>query len=105
RLAILAFLHIYPIKLFHKPHSILIDLWFCFCSSRIEIKLISRQMFSKCFCNLTAAGVVNTDKSDFLLTHNQNPNLCNRATTSAAFKTLPIATTFRSEEHTSELQS
>src|SRR5699024_3568395 len=91
---ILAFLHIYPIKLFHKPHSILIDLWFCFCSSRIEIKLISRQMFSKCFCNLTAAGVMHTNKGYLFLIHRSKPSLCSRSITSADFKTIPKATTF-----------
>ena len=49
-----------------EPHSVLIDLRFCLCPGRIEVKLVSRQMFSERFCDLAAARVVNTDKGDFL---------------------------------------
>lgn len=88
RLAVLALFHIYPVKLLHEPHSVLIDLRFCLCPGRIEVKLVSRQMFSERFCDLAAARVVNTDKGDFLFTHGWTSSLCIRAITWTACKIL-----------------
>ena len=69
RLAVLALFHIYPVKLFHKPHSVLIDFRLCFRPRRIEIVFIPGKMLAECFRNLTAAGIMHTNKSYLFLIH------------------------------------
>lgn len=40
-LAVLCLLHINTVDLFHKPNSILVDLWCCFCSSGVKLKIVT----------------------------------------------------------------
>ena len=66
KLAVLCGFHVNTMNLFHQANGILIDLRLCFRTSRIAFKYIGSQIFSQCFCNLTAAGVMDTDKGNFL---------------------------------------
>src|SRR5699024_12683555 len=50
-----------------SPKRFLNYLRYSFCTGRVTFKNISGQIFPKCFCNLTATGIVNTDKCYFWL--------------------------------------
>lgn len=76
RLAVLALFHIYPISLFHQPHSVLVDLRLGLCPGRIEIKPILCQLLSQRFGDLTAAGIMHADKRYFFLLHHRSSNAC-----------------------------
>ena len=65
-LTVLGCFHVNAIYLLHQPDGILIDLRLCFCACGIAFKHIACQLFSQRFCNLAAAGIVDTDKCYFL---------------------------------------
>ena len=64
---ILCLLHVNAVKPLHKPYGIFIDLRLGFSSGRVKIVFIAGKMLSECFCNLTAAGIMHTEKRHFIL--------------------------------------
>ena len=84
-LTVLGGFHIDTVDLLHQPDGILINLRFRFCTGRIAFKHIAGQLLSQRLRNLTAAGIVDTNKR--YLFHFSS------FSTSAAFSTLPNATT------------
>ena len=65
-LTVLGGFHINAVDLLHQPDRLLIDLRFCFRTGRIAFKHIRCQFLSQRLRNLTAAGIVDTDKCNFL---------------------------------------
>lgn len=67
RLCMLRLFHVNAVQLFHHTDSIRINAGLYLRTGRITLKDIPCQIFSKSLGNLAPAGVMNTDKCDFLL--------------------------------------
>ena len=68
--ALLCFFHVDTIQFLHKPHSVLIDLRFGFCSAGVKVISVACKVSAKSLSNLAAAGVVHADKCYFLFQWN-----------------------------------